>query len=90
MNVKYIIAVVLTAAALSGIFSTNPMAAYADESETNTQQELAQKNVGSGDSTNNNCGANAIQAGADVECFNEEIDLGVVVGFVDGRLVQYD
>lgn len=43
-----------------------------DESETSTAQELRQKNVGSGDSTNNNCAANAHEAGADVECFNEE------------------
>ena len=43
-----------------------------DESETSTEQELRQKNVGSGDSTNNNCAANAHEAGADVECFNEE------------------
>ena len=43
-----------------------------DESETNTEQNLKQKNVGSGDSTNNNCGTNAIKAGADVECFDEE------------------
>jgi hypothetical protein len=30
--------------------------AYADESETSTEQELKQKNVGSGESTNTNCG----------------------------------
>jgi hypothetical protein len=53
-----------------------------DESETNTEQELKQKNVGSGDSTNNNCGANAIKAGADIECFNEEDD------FPPGLLIQ--
>jgi hypothetical protein len=41
-----------------------------DESETSTEQELRQKNIGSGDSTNNNCAAH--EAGTDVECFNEE------------------
>ncbi len=45
-----------------------------DESETNTEQELKQKNVGSGQSTNNNCGANLIEASSDVECFNQEDD----------------
>jgi hypothetical protein len=43
------IAVVLTAAALTGIFSTSAYA-QGDESETNTDQSIAQKNVGSGDS----------------------------------------
>jgi hypothetical protein len=41
-----------------------------DESETNTEQEIKQKNVGSGESTNNNCGLNSIDnvAGASVFC----------------------
>ena len=37
--------------------------AYADESETSTEQELKQKNVGSGESTNDNCGTNSIDGG---------------------------
>ncbi|HEU4443145.1 MAG TPA: hypothetical protein VFR94_00560, partial [Nitrososphaeraceae archaeon] len=53
----------LIAAALMGIFSTS---AYAtddgDYSGTDTEQEIAQKNVGSGESTNNNCGANLIDS----------------------------
>jgi hypothetical protein len=68
MNKKLVIASVLMAAALTGIFSTNPMAAYADDdddydgdsSETNTEQKIKQKNVGSGESTNNNCALNSI------------------------------
>jgi hypothetical protein len=78
MNKAITIATVLMAAALTGIFSTHPMAAYAtesgDESETNTEQEIKQKNVGSGDSTNNNCALNSIdatgtgQGGATVAC----------------------
>ena len=52
------IATVLAAAMLAGIFAT-PMA-YADESETTTEQEVKQKNVGSGESTNTNCGSNSI------------------------------
>ena len=55
------IAAVLAAAMLTGIFAT-PMA-YADESETSTEQELKQKNVGSGESTNTNCGTNSIDGG---------------------------
>jgi hypothetical protein len=78
MNQKNIaLAAIISAALLTGMFSTTPLAfAYdgGDESETNTEQELKQKNVGSGDSTNNNCGANLIEAVSDVECFNEEDD----------------
>jgi uncharacterized low-complexity protein len=59
MNQKTIaIAAVLAAAMIAGIFAT-PMA-YADDSETSTEQELKQKNVGSGESTNTNCGSNSI------------------------------
>jgi hypothetical protein len=41
-----------------------------DESETNTEQEIKQKNVGSGESTNNNCALNSIDttAAATVAC----------------------
>jgi hypothetical protein len=50
-----------------------PMAVYAfdggDESETTTEQEIKQKNIGSGDSTNNNCALNSIDsAAATVAC----------------------
>ena len=55
------IAAVLAAAMIAGIFAT-PLA-YADESETSTEQELKQKNVGSGESTNDNCGTNSIDSG---------------------------
>jgi hypothetical protein len=83
------ITAVLAAALLTGVFTTNTMAVYAekdydedhdedehddeereydgdkyrgggDESETNTEQEIKQKNVGSGESTNNNCALNSI------------------------------
>jgi hypothetical protein len=62
MNKTLAIATVLMAAALTGILSTNPIAFAQDESETNTEQSIAQKNVGSGESTNNNCGANLIDS----------------------------
>jgi hypothetical protein len=58
MNQRTIaIASVLMAAALTGIYATSPPA-YADESETSTDQETKQKNIGSGDSNNNNCAEN--------------------------------
>jgi hypothetical protein len=60
MNQKMLaMAVILMAAALTGLVTTTPLA-YADESETSTEQELKQKNVGSGESTNDNCGTNSI------------------------------
>ena len=77
MNQKMLaIAAIITAAALTGIFSTTPMAAYAgggDESETNTDQSVKQKNTGSGDSANFNCGQNLIKAGVgEQECEFED------------------
>jgi hypothetical protein len=77
MNQKLLaIAAIVTAAALTGILSTTPMAAYAsdgDSSETNTDQDLKQKNTGTGDSTNFNCGQNLIKAGVgEQECEFED------------------
>ena len=77
MNQKMLtIAAIVTATALTGIFSTTPMAAYAgggDESETSTDQHVKQKNVGSGDSLNFNCGQNLIKAGVrEQPCGQEE------------------
>lgn len=58
------IATVFVAAASTGKFS---ISAYAvdgeEESETNTEHEIKQKNVGSGESTNFNCGENSIEGG---------------------------
>ena len=76
MNQKTIaIAAVLMATALTGLFATSPLA-YAsdgDSSETNTDQDLKQKNTGSGDSANFNCGQNLIKAGVDEqECEFED------------------
>ena len=52
---------VLAASILSVVAITTPMA-FADESETETEQELKQKNVGSGESVNDNCGQNLIDS----------------------------
>jgi hypothetical protein len=70
MNKAIAIASVLVAAALTGIFSTSAYASVAgDESATNTEQEIAQQNDGSGESTNNNCALNSIDsAAATVAC----------------------
>ena len=78
MNQKMLaIAAIVTAAALTGIFSTTPLAAYAggdgDSSETSTDQSVKQKNTGSGESVNFNCGENLIKAGVDEqECEFED------------------
>jgi hypothetical protein len=72
MNKTIAIASVLMAAALTGIFSTSAFAQ--DESETNTEQEIKQKNVGSGESRNNNCALNSIDTlAATVACLDTEI-----------------
>ena len=70
MNNTLAIATVLMAAAFTGIFSTSAYATDGvDESATNTEQEIKQKNVGSGESTNNNCALNSIDsAAATVAC----------------------
>ena len=69
MNKTLAIVTVLLAVALAGILSTNPIAFAQDDSETNTEQEIKQKNVGSGESTNNNCALNSIDsAAATVAC----------------------
>jgi hypothetical protein len=64
MNQKMLaMAVVLMTAALTGLVTTTPVA-YADESETETEQELKQSNVGSGESVNHNCAQNVIDSAA--------------------------
>jgi hypothetical protein len=61
MNNKVLaIGAVLTATLMAGVFATTTPLAFADESETNTEQGLAQSNVGSGASTNFNCAENDI------------------------------
>ena len=72
------------AAVLAGLFATSPLA-YAeddrdhdkdkggDASTTETDQSVKQKNTGSGDSANFNCGENLIKAGVeDQECEFED------------------
>jgi hypothetical protein len=72
MNLKsFVIAAILAAAALSII--ATPLAYAEDSSETSTDQSMKQKNTGSGESTNFNCGNNLIKAGVDEqECDSED------------------
>ena len=74
MNQKsFIIAAILAAAALSVSVIASPSAYAQDSSETSTAQDVKQKNTGSGESTNFNCGENLIKAGADEqECEFED------------------
>jgi hypothetical protein len=92
MNKTLVIASVLMAAALTtGIFSTNPMAAYADDDDegdysgTNTEQKIKQKNVGGDFSSQFNCAENNI-GGAEDGLVGLDIDLcGTLdVGVLDG------
>jgi hypothetical protein len=84
------IAAVLAASLIAGVFATTPMA-FADESETETKQEIKQKNEGSGASTNVNCADNDIGGATedglippiDVQlCGTAAVDLGAVAGMV--------
>jgi hypothetical protein len=66
MNQKsFIIAAILAAAALSVI--ATPLGYAQDTSETNTDQNIKQKNVGSGESVNFNCAQNLYKAGVEEE-----------------------
>jgi hypothetical protein len=71
MNQKsFVLAAIIAATALSVI--ATPFA-YADTSATATGQNVEQKNTGSGESTNFNCGQNLIKAGVDEqECEFED------------------
>ena len=72
----------LAAVLVAGVFATTQLA-FADESETKTEQEIKQKNVGSGFSTNINCADNDIAGVQEVPtelelqlCGTAAVDLG--------------
>jgi hypothetical protein len=67
MYKKSIAITAVLAALLSVVAISTPMA-FADESETETEQVLKQKNVGSGDSVNDNCGQNLIDSASTQAC----------------------
>jgi hypothetical protein len=62
MNKRFIIAAVLTAAALTGILSTSSIAVYADESETEVNQNNKLSGVASGDGDIYQCVENNIDS----------------------------
>ena len=66
-NKSIAITVVLATSVVFVIAITTPFA-YAQSSETETEQGLKQKNVGSGESTNDNCGQNLKDSTAALEC----------------------
>ena len=87
MNNKMLTIAALAAVLVAGVFATTSMAAYADESETSTEQEIKQKNVGSGDSTNVNCADNNINSGSIIDaqlCGTAAVDLGELDGMGAG------
>jgi hypothetical protein len=75
MTNTLVIAVVLTASALTGLLATTAISSYAtsngDSSETNTEQKLKQSNIGDG--TNTNCGQNLIGS-VGVVCFDPTVN----------------
>ena len=90
MNNKMLtIGAVLAAALFAGVFATTPMAAYAggDYSGTETQQEIKQKNVGSGDSTNVNCAENDINSASPIDA---QVCGTLDIGVLDGVLALQD
>ena len=73
MKTVFIIAAILAVGAL--VSYALPTQVFADESETNTEQALKQENVGSGESTNFNCGENNIDATIPIQACGT-VDLG--------------
>ena len=73
MYKKSIAITAVVAALLSVVAISTPMA-FADESETETEQEQRQSNLGSGESTNHNCGQNLIDSESLQTC--AEITIG--------------
>ena len=59
-----VVAIVIALPPLSPI----PVSALSDESETNAEQRLGQKNLGSGESDNFNCDENMITSASGVDC----------------------
>ena len=71
MYKKSIAMTAVLAASILAVVAITTRFAYAsggDSSETETEQELKQKNVGSGESTNDNCGQNLIDSAAVTAC----------------------
>ncbi len=89
MNNKMLTIAALAAVLVAGVFATTPMAAYAggDYSGTETEQEIKQKNVGSGDSTNVNCAENDINSASPIDA---QVCGTLDIGVLDGVLALQD
>ena len=69
MYKKSIAMTAVLAASILSVVAISTLFAYAStESETETEQELKQKNVGSGESFNDNCGQNLIDSTSALVC----------------------
>jgi hypothetical protein len=79
MKAIFMVAAIIAVGALVSYALPTQVFAYdgGDESETNTEQKLKQKNVGSGESTNFNCGENNIEATIPIQACGT-VDLGVL------------
>jgi hypothetical protein len=62
MMTKIAVIALLIVASSMFVVLTAPMEAFADESETNIEQELKQSNVGSGETINGNLAVNLIDS----------------------------
>jgi hypothetical protein len=77
MKTIFLVGAILAVGAL--VAYVLPTQVFADESETNTEQAIKQKNVGSGESTNSNCGENTIDGETLIDaqlCGTLNLDLG--------------
>jgi hypothetical protein len=69
MYTKSIVIATILAATAFSVIATPLAYAQGDSSETSTDQEIKQKNVGSGESQNNNCAENVLESTtSDTEC----------------------
>jgi len=73
MNKTIFIAAVLAAAIALSVIAT-PLIYAQDTSETSTDQDVKQKNTGSDESKNFNCGQNLYKAGVDEQDCEHEDD----------------
>ncbi len=81
MKVLFMIVGAILAVGALVLYAFPTQLLFADESETNEEQALNQKNVGSGESINSNCAENSIDSGfTDVNC--RSVDSGEEYGDV--------
>jgi hypothetical protein len=71
MSIPTLLTVLVIAAVIALPPLPLPISSYSDDSETTTEQRLKQKNVGSGESTNFNCGENLIDSAVSAICSAE-------------------